>query len=262
MKREKQLVDNRRLEIMKLLQQNKIISVNELADQFGVSKVTVRRDLQYWEDMGALKRDYGGASLVQNFIDDHDNYQRKRYLHAIAKAAASYIDDGDVIFLNTSLTALAILEYIRGKNVTVITNNARAIGYTPDGKVTVIFTGGEVKYPKNSMTGDYAVSMLNNISAVKCFIGCSGLDLNGIYTSIMREISVNQTMIRRTTGQRFLVCSHKKFGLTYPFRYATLNDFNYVITDNNAPIDMITRMEERYPIKFKKVSPIGIAINE
>ena len=84
MKVSKAIVDKRRNEIMKTIQENNSISVDDLVEKYDVSAVTIRRDLQYWEDMGAIVRNYGSASLIQEFVDDNKNYDRFRYMKAIA----------------------------------------------------------------------------------------------------------------------------------------------------------------------------------
>ena len=120
MKVSKAIVDKRRNEIMKTIQENNSISVDDLVEKYDVSAVTIRRDLQYWEDMGAIVRNYGSASLIQEFVDDNKNYDRFRYMKAIAKRAALFVEDNDVIFINTSMTAIMMIDYIKYKNVTII----------------------------------------------------------------------------------------------------------------------------------------------
>lgn len=256
MKVNKTIVDKRRHDIMQIIQHNHAVDVLALAEQFQVSALTIRRDLQYWEDRGAILRNYGGAKLIQEFVDASSDYDKQRYLKAIAKYAAQFVVEGDVIFINSSQTAINVLDYIRNKKVTVITNNAKAIRYTPDSRVTVVFTGGEVRFPKNSMTGDFALNMLNHIYATKCFIGCSGLDEEGVSTGLMKEMLINQTMLKRTKGTRFILCDHTKFGVNFGFHYSTFDTIHYLITDNQAN-EMITEaIHDRFNTKIIQVDPV------
>ena len=114
MKMTKEVVDKRRKKIMQKIQVKGTVNVEELASELNVTPLTIRRDLQYWEDMGAIERFYGGAKLVQNFVE-HDIDPNEAYKHAIAKFAATFVDDGDTIFINTSSTALLVIKYIIGK---------------------------------------------------------------------------------------------------------------------------------------------------
>lgn len=257
MKVSKAIVDKRRNEIMKTIQENNSISVDDLVEKYDVSAVTIRRDLQYWEDMGAIVRNYGSASLIQEFVDDNKNYDRFRYMKAIAKRAALFIEDNDVIFINTSMTAIMMIDYIKYKNVTIITNNAKAINSHPDGQVEIIFTGGEVRYPKKSMVGDIALKAVNSINANKCFIGCSGLSKNGASTGLIKETSINKAMIEHTKGKKFLLCDHTKIGLDYNYRYCGLNDVNTLITDVEVDDEVLEELANDSKVEIIKVEPLN-----
>ncbi len=242
---------------MRLIQENNFMSVEDLQKQFHVSAATMRRDLQYWENLGAIERNYGGAALLQAFIEeDEESYQRSRYMKAIAKRAAMFVEDGDVIFANSSMTAVMIIDYIRYKHVTIITNNAKAINFNPDENVTVLFTGGELRFPKKSMTGDLAVQTINSITANKCFIGCSGLTMEGISTANVKETLVNKTMLQRTKGKKFVLCDHTKVGLNFAFRYATFDGIDYLITDVEADKDVIDHIARHNKISVIKEEPL------
>ena len=142
MKMSKEIVDARRKKIMEKIQIQGKVNVEELAKELNVAPLTIRRDLQYWEDMGAVIRYYGGARLIQSFVDNNqikDN--NEPYKHAIAKYAANLVEEGDTIFINTSSTALLMLRYIHDKHVTVITNNGKALFIDHDPKITVVLKG-------------------------------------------------------------------------------------------------------------------------
>ena len=259
MKKSKSEVKARRNEIMRLIQVERKVNVNDLSKSLQVSPLTIRRDLKYWEDKGAIIRSYGSASLIQEFVEDKD-YERKRNMTAIAKRAAVFIEDGDVVFINSSSTALMTLEFIKDKHVTIITNNAKAINYTPDDSVSIVATGGEIRYPKNSMTGEFAQTMLNKVIANKCIIGCSGLTEEGISTALLKETIINQIMIKRTKGQRLVVCDSSKFGIEYSFPYSTFDDIDILITDTNANQTIIDKIKEDYDTNIITVEPISLFV--
>ena len=258
MKVSRTIVDRRREDIMHLIQENNFMSVEDLVKRFGVSAATIRRDLQYWEDLGAIERNYGGASLLQSFVEeDETTYDRARYMRAIAKRAAMFVEDGDVIFLNSSVTAVMMIDYLRYKHVTIVTNNARAINYHPDENVTILFTGGEVRFPKKSLTGDLALATINSITANKCFIGCSGLTRDGVSTANVKETMVNKTMIQKTRGTRFILCDHTKVGLNFAFQYADFDGIDYLITDTEADNEIMDSITSRHRIKVIREAPLS-----
>lgn len=140
MKRSRALVDNRRKKLLEALKSNGSVKVGDLAEEFQVSPLTIRRDLQYLEDHKKLERFYGGATVSgedDEIVTQEDEI--KMYRKKIAQYAASLVEDGDTIFINTSSTALQMIKYIRDKRVTVITNNGKAIFMEHSSKVSVIF---------------------------------------------------------------------------------------------------------------------------
>lgn len=241
MKVDYETVSKRRNDMMVLIQKLGTISVSALAREFNVSEITVRRDLQYWEDKGAVLRCYGGAKLVQEMVDyDSVNYTNDLYKHAIAKYAAGFVEDGDTIFINTSSTALLIIRYIHGKHCTVITNNARAAATDHDSEVHIVLTGGELRYPKESMVGDFALSSIRKVNASKCFLGCSGITAKaGGTTAIMMETSINETMLSHTQGRKFVVCDHTKIGLQHEFISFGIQQIDTIITDIAADPEQV-----------------------
>lgn len=241
MKMSKEIVDSRRKRIMEKIQVQGKVFVDELAQELNVTPLTIRRDLQYWEDLGAVIRFYGGAKLIQSFVDnDSIKDNNEPYKHAIAKYAANLIEDGDTVFINTGSTALLVLKYIRNKNVTVITNNGKALFLEHDPSVTIVLTGGEIRYPKESMVGNFALNNVNRVSANKCFLGCSGIDAEiGMTTAILAEVSINEAMISRCTGQKYLLADATKVGNIHQFSVAKANVFDSLITDIRVRDDQI-----------------------
>lgn len=254
-----EIVQQRRKDIMSLIQKFGRITVKELANEFKTSPMTIRRDLQYWEDLGAIQRTHGGARLIQSMVDHIEPYlTNDRYKHAIAKYAASFVEDKDIIFINTSSTALLVIPYIKKKQCTVITNNARALLIPHDPSVNIVLTGGEIHYPKETMTGDFAIHNLKKVIATKCFIGCSGISIeSGITTSILAEAPINETMIKRTNGRRFVLCDYTKIGIKHSFFSSDIHQIHCVITDINADDDEVNqlRKEKVQVIKLEPVSP-------
>lgn len=239
---------------MRTIEDKGSISVEELRKKFNVSSLTIRRDLDYWESQGAVTRTYGNVSLVKAFVLDND-YAKARYMEAIAKRAALYIEDGDVIFINSSRTATMVMKFIKNKKVTIITNHIQAASELDDG-ITLVYTGGEVKYPFGAMTGDFTLAALNNITANKCFIGCSGLVEYGVSTGAMREMLINQTMLNKTTDLKVILCDHTKVGLDFNFHYGDYKDINYIITDVEADEKLLGKIKKHNSnINIVRVDP-------
>lgn len=240
MKNSSGLVSKRQQLILQYLKENGTVKVDDLSKKLGVSPITIRRDLQLFEDNGIVEKFYGGATLVERALDDDPSFSAssEEYVsqkHAIANRAASLVEDGDIIFINSSSTALLILEYLEDKQVTVVTNNGKALQISSSPNIDLVLTGGEVNRRKLCMVGDYATHLLSKISADKCFLGVSGVSAAlGISTSVLQETTINSMMLKKCNGPTIILADSSKVGKNHNFLIGEINRISYLITDSNA----------------------------
>lgn len=235
MKRKKAYIDDRRNEILKILNKDKKISVEELAKIFNTSPITIRRDLQFLEDNNKLIRFYGGAKVNENPNLNH-NDDVKIYRTLIAKYAATLISNNDTVFINSSSTSLKLLEFIENKNITVITNNTKVINLDLKNNINIILSGGEIRHPKEIMVGDYAIKTLQNIYAKKAFIGCSGISLeSGMTTENFNEVNINKIMIEHSVSETYFLADHTKICKNSSFISCPSHQIKNLITDEKVP---------------------------
>jgi len=254
MKKGTSFIENRRKKILNMLEQYGEVKVTFLAGELSTSPLTIRRDLEYLEQQHLVERHYGGATLI-NPVSTSFSSTLVLHKHAIAREAAKLVNDRDSIFINTSSTATLILKYITAKNVTVITNNAKAIACKRNSDILVVLTGGELREPKESMVGDFALNNLRRVTATKCFIGCAGLTPEqGLTTSILQEASINEMMMMRAT-ERIIVADHSKIGKTQSFVSGTLRAGDKIITDTEASRSTLDRFR-RMGIEVIQVAPL------
>lgn len=247
-KKTQSIVSKRRDEILNILKNNKTIKNEELSELLHTSPLTIRRDLQALEENGLVKRHYGGATLVnepsiiESVIDVSEDLKKQK--HAIAKYAASLIEDGDTIFINTSSTALLILQYLNEKRVVVVTNNGKALQVPLPPNIDLVLTGGQVYGRKQSMVGDFAIFILSKISASKCFLGVSGIEANcGITTSVLQETLVNKEMINHSIGPVYIVTDSSKIGKHSNFSSGDIAKISHLITDCDVSNENILQFE-------------------
>lgn len=247
MKRKRSLVDNRRQKVLEVLKNDGLVKVGELAEQFNVSPLTIRRDLQYLEDNKKLERFYGGATVTkeaQEVVTEENKISL--YRKRIAQYAASLVEDGDTIFINSSSTALQMIRYIKGKRVIVITNNGKAIYLDRAPEISVVLTGGALRDIKDAMVGEFARNNLSMVTAKKSFIGCSGLSLeSGMTTEILNEVNINELMFTRVTDDAYILADHTKFGVNSSFVSCPIERIRNVITDEEAPQVIVEGMQKR-----------------
>lgn len=240
MKSSNSIISKRQQLILQSLKEDRTVKIDDLSKKLGVSPITIRRDLQVFQDNGIVEKFHGGATLKEGTLNDdpsftdysEKNVSRK---HFIAQRAADLIDDGDTIFINSSSTALLILEYLGDKHVTVVTNNGKALQITSGPNVDLVLTGGEVNRRKLCMVGDYATHILSRISAKKCFLGVSGISADlGISTSVLQETTINSTMIKKCTGPIIVLADSSRVGKNHNFLIGEINRISYLITDSNS----------------------------
>lgn len=251
MKNAKGFVFKRQQSILKYLKDHKSARTEDLAKLLNTSNITIRRDFQNLENEGFIKRHYGGAVLIEGTISDDpysndENDEKHKIKEIIAKKAAEFIEDGDSIFINSSSTAIKILEYIKDKRVVVITNNGKALKMSLAPNIEVILTGGEIYGRKQSMVGDIATQTLSKITATKCFLGVSGITANsGISTSVLQETTVNMKMLENCNGSTFILTDSSKIGRHHNFSSGDIDKVNFVITDSNADSNEIKKLKDK-----------------
>lgn len=246
MKNNRKVVEDRQQKILALVREKEEIRNEELADELGVSLMTVRRDLGLLEQHRLLRRTHGGAISMERahmtrHISDEAAYCRDR----ISAYAARYLSDGDRIFINGSRLALNMLEHTEGKRIKVFTNNGWAIGKRYPKGVTINFTGGDMQ--GHIMVGEDVVRNILTMHADKSFLGCAAVYENGEFRyDIWTEISINEIMVSRTKGPLYLLAEHTKLqrqsisgrtgsGVTYD-RPTTL------ITDSMADPEIVEKL--------------------
>ena len=246
MKNSRTAIEKRRERILKIIEYRSNVTVDELAKELQTSPITIRRDLDYFEEKNLIERYHGGASLSKvNFTTNIFSSSLTMNKHAIAKAAARFVEDGDTIFINTSSTALLLTEYIKAKQVTVITNNGKAIFTKSNEGLFIVLTGGELRMPKESLVGDFAINNLNRVKATKCFLGCSGISAEGGFTTaVLQEVAINEIMLKNTTGLKIVLVDTNKVGKTHSFLSGSISELDYLITDTNSDFEEVEKLRK------------------
>jgi DeoR family transcriptional regulator of aga operon len=240
----------RRNEIVRLINQNGRVSVEELSKQFHVSTVTIRNDLNFLEDRGLVHRAYGGA-LTRDAVAFDTAINEKQKQHAeekkrIGRAAAEMVHDGDSIILDSGTTTMEIAKNLRGKkDVTVITNAINiATELAGNSGISLIMTGGILRETSFSLVGPYAESVLNEFYFDKCFLGVDGFDVRfGLTTPNLLEARLNRLMVERAR-ESIAVMDSSKFSHQSLSLIVKPEKIQKIITDTNIPQDIITLLKE------------------
>lgn len=252
MKNSKSVVFRRQQELLKLLKEAKTIDVDTASQKLNVSPTTIRRDLVMFEKQHLVERFHGGAQLLAGTLHDEDMssndraYVDREEKEAIASYAANLIEDGDTIFVNSSSTALLMLDYLQDKQVIMVTNNANVLGYPHDPKVTIIMTGGEIYQRRRTLIGEFALNTLTKINADKAFLGIGGISVKGgLTTSVLPETAINEMMMRRCQGSVYILAPHQKIGKEHNFLSGTIDNISTLITCKGGDQQELQRLREK-----------------
>ena len=243
MKRERHLVDQRREQILALARSEREVRVDDLAERFRTSTMTIRRDLQVLEDRGQLARFYGGASIVEKDAeplsrDDEILLYRRR----IAEYASKLVEPDDTVFINGSSTAMGLLDHLNEKPVVIITNNGSCMKYIGSETIRIIVTGGRVLKNTPIMVGDSAARLLDETRADKAFLGFTGISDDGeVICSIPAEMRINELMLSNC-NEYFIMVDHTKIGKMSSFASSALDRPGTIITDEKADAGVCERL--------------------
>ena len=253
--------DQRQSAIREVLQERGELSILHVAEEFGVSEMTVRRDLDKLEESGRIRRTHGGAILADRMAFEFDFASRRQAnrhaKQAIASEAAKLIKPGHRVILDSGTTTLELARLLKDQQeLTVITPSlAVALELQFCEGIQLVLLGGIVRKGSPDLTGPVTEAVLDMFAADIAFQGADGIGEDGVvYTNDMRMAQVDQK-IRQRAQRCYVLADSSKIGKTALARHGVLQQVDALITD-----DGIGRSQCK---KFKKlgcqviVSPKG-----
>jgi DeoR family transcriptional regulator, fructose operon transcriptional repressor len=233
------------------------VTVGALAERFGVSIDTVRRDLDQLSADGVLVRTYGGAvsrstvSRTDRAVDQRLNLQ-EREKETIAELAASLVEDGSTIMINGGTTTLALARNLRNRrDLTVATNNLLVPPALPPSAVREIYVfGGAVRSLTLATIGPVSFRVSGgselDISCDLALIGVGAIAADAGYTtSNLAEAAMMQEMISRA-GRVAILADSSKFGRRLFAQVSELGSADYLVTDSTPPADLRDALIENH----------------
>ena len=223
--------NQRQNDILRLLRDRGELTVKEICGVLFYSPATVRRDLTELEQKGMLKRTFGGAVLTENYAEQlplalrataHIS-EKKR----ICAKAARLVRDGETVFLDASSTTYFMAPYLKGKDVTVITNNPLLCVILSEMKVKNFCTGGEMLTESVVLAGTDAERFVRGIFAHKFFFSARGCCDGEIFDSSKPERDMKIAMMERSKKSYFL-CDSSKIGQSYPYRVSSCDTIEMI----------------------------------
>ncbi|MCC6000149.1 MAG: DeoR/GlpR transcriptional regulator [Pararhodobacter sp.] len=236
-------------EILDIARTEGKVTVEGLAEHFGVTVQTIRRDLAELDEGGKLERVHGGAILRSGTTNIA--YRGRRALNAegkraIARACAAEIPDGASVFLNIGTTTEAVAEALRHRSgLLVVTNNMNVANIlSANADCQIILAGGTLRRSDGGLTGNLTETTIRQFKFDLAVIGCSALDVDGdILDYDIQEVGVSREIVRRSR-HIWLVADHTKFQRQAPARIASMGEIDTMFTDMPLPETLAQRCVE------------------
>jgi DeoR/GlpR family transcriptional regulator of sugar metabolism len=249
--------EQRRQNILSDLAQDGDKQIAMLSEKYGVSEMTIRRDLKQLEDQGLVRRTYGGAIPMRTIVEDLRIVAREKRQKRAADqkacmarfAAQHFVDDDDIIILGGGTTTAAMIPHLADKrHLTVLTNcihNTFGLQNLNLPDMTVICSGGILRQISSTFVGPLTERCFREIHAKKLFLSATGISLEAAVTDPnMHETQVKRAMIE-SADQVIMLMDSSKFGIRSLMTVVTYPEIDVLITDSGCPPQMAETLRSR-----------------
>lgn len=237
--------NKRHEEILNILRGTEFASVRELAEKFGVSQMTIRRDLDALQRSEIVRTIYGGAVLQKevderldpvqstyNFRVQQEEYRKQKAI--IGAAAAGYVSDGDVIIVDSGTTTEAFVRAIPPElSITIVCYAANIFDVArrhPNWRIILVgghFHAGDLMFESNE-----GLRLIENTRTNRAFIAAGGVSDRLGLTCVNRYETETKNAAIRSSLSTVLLADSSKFGAITPSYFADLRSIDIVVTDN------------------------------
>lgn len=228
--------DERRSRVLEVVRTRGFASLPDLAGQLQVSESTVRRDLDYLEEIGVAQRTHGGvfytgpSPKLAHFDQRQSlNWDRKR---RIALAASRLIEDNDTLLLDGGSTTYELAQLLVGRPLQVVTNSLPVANlFTSSDKADLVLIGGYVHTKTGVSLGPYANQMLAGLNVRRAVVSVAGVTERGLYNSNLLLVETERAMMH-SADEVIVVADSTKFGHTSLAQVCELSEIDILVTDH------------------------------
>lgn len=230
--------------------ENQSVSPKDLMEKFDLSESTVRRYINELMEMGSIRKGYG--VIYANTKDQLLNFKARMNVQAegkrkIARMAAEYIDDGDILFIDSGSTHMFLPEAINEKkDLTIFTNNImfsmKMVNSAEN--IKVILIPGSVNRNTLSLTGETSLAFLDAYHFDKGFFTASGVSMDSGYSNRTLPERDIKAFLKKRTKEKFMLVDDTKFGLSFPFSFGKIEDFQKILTNEEPDAEFLNGLKE------------------
>lgn len=231
------LGETRLEKILKMVEVNGSVSIQELIDEIGTSESTIRRDLNSLHNSGQLIKVHGGAIAVSKgatSIDEevaHRQELNRDDKVAIARYAVGLIENNDFIYLDAGTTTEIMADLIDDKTVTVVTNGISHAKKLAIKGIRVYLLGGMLKSSTEAVVGEEAVLSMSKYRFSKGFFGVNGITQEDGFTTP----EVNEALLKRKAVERsnsvYVLADCSKFDCISSVKFGEFNEGTIITTN-------------------------------
>jgi DeoR/GlpR family transcriptional regulator of sugar metabolism len=236
--------------IMETVMAEGAVRIEQLAERFDISPMTVHRDLDELEDRGLLRKSRGVATaLSTSLVESSDVYRANRQLaekRSLAFAAMEFIEAGQAIFLDDSTTILQMVDLIHQRApLTVITNVLTLMNALKATRgISLVALGGNYYNWCSAFMGRMTVEAIGTLRADVFIMSTSAIIDDTVFHQNVETVDVKRAMFD-ASARRILLADHTKFEHRALHALAHLSEFDIVIVDEKTPEEHVSRMRSR-----------------
>jgi DeoR/GlpR family transcriptional regulator of sugar metabolism len=229
------IVEERRQKILDVVGEKGFATLAELAERLEASESTIRRDLDYWDEKGILRRTHGGAVLPaeQNTLpalEDRSSRQMEEK-KAIAKAVAARIQDGDAVLLDGGTTTLEVARLLVRRPLQIVTNSLPIANLFANSRETELVMLGGYVFPKTGVAlGPLTVRMMQDLHVHQTILSVGGITSKGLFNSNLLLVETERQMMR-CADEVVVGADHTKIGRQALAFLCELNAIDTLVVD-------------------------------
>jgi len=226
-------------EAIEQLEQTRWTSPIPPAENKRVSFVVHHRTHEWYQEVARTIQEYGETAGINISIEDVNDDLAAEIIELrrlIGKMAATYVEDGEVIVLDTGTATSSMAQFLDDKhNLTIITNSIAIFHHLQrNPNINIVLTGGEFHRPSQSFVGRGAQLLLKELRSDKLFLNASGVSIPfGVSCKNQQEAEVRRAMIEMA-HEVVLLADHSALGLESRVKVTDLENIHTLITDVGA----------------------------
>lgn len=239
------ILDQRRYSILQTIEQNGFVSLQMLVDLVGASESTIRRDLEYLDRIGQIRRTRGGASFTGESLTGFEERksQATAEKQAVARIAAELIQPGEAVILDGGTTTLEVARQLIGRTLHVVTNSLPIVNLLANQPEIELIQIGGYLFPKTGVAlGPLAVATLSQIRVRRLIMSVGGITEQGLFNTNLLLVETEREMMK-SAEEVVVVADSSKLGHSALAHLCPLEEIDQIVVDRGITSEWKKNLE-------------------